>query len=69
MTIHPINLDNETTIPILRAAKPLEWNTLDFEAAIIAHWAVRWDSATPHERQKMMDSLRITLNLGEKQHG
>jgi hypothetical protein len=66
MPIHPINLDN-TTLPILRAAKPTGWDTLAFEAAILDHWATRWDCATPHERQKMIDSLRITL--GDKQHG
>jgi len=37
------------------------------EADILAHWAVRWESATPAERQKMIDNLRITL--GETQHG
>ena len=31
------------------------------EADILAHWVVRWESATPHERQKMIDNLRITL--------
>lgn len=66
MAIHPVNIDHEKTIPILRAAKPVGWNTLDFEAAIIAHWAVQWESATPHKRQKMIDNLRI---IGEKQHG
>jgi hypothetical protein len=64
--IHPINLDNDT-LRILRAAKPKDMDTLDFEAAILDHWATRWDCATPHERQKMIDSLRITL--GDKQHG
>jgi hypothetical protein len=64
--IHPINLDNDT-LRILRAAKPVDIDTLAFEAAILDHWATRWDCATPHERQKMIDSLRITL--GDKQHG
>ena len=58
--IHPINVHN-TTLPILRAAKPVDMDTLAFEAAIIDHWAVRWESATQHERQKMIDSLRNTL--------
>jgi hypothetical protein len=58
--IHPINVDNDT-LPILRAAKPVDMDTLAFEAAILAHWAVRWESATQHERQKMIDGLRNTL--------
>ena len=60
MTIHPINVDNDT-LPILRAAKPTNWDTLAFEAALITHWATRWDCATPHERQRMIDDLRNTL--------
>jgi hypothetical protein len=63
MTIHPINIDHDKTLPTLRAAKPVDIDTLAFEAAILAHWAVRWESATQHERQKMIDSLR---NLGDK---
>ncbi len=58
--IHPINVHN-TTLPILRAAKPTDIDTLAFEAAILAHWAVRWDCATPAEQKAMIDSLRITL--------
>lgn len=60
MTIHPINVDNDT-LPILRAAKPADMDTLAFEAAIITHWAVRWDCATLAERKAMIDDLRITL--------
>ena len=66
MTIHPINIDHETTLPILRAAKPVDIDTLAFEAAILDHWAIRWDCATPAERQTMIDDLRNTL--GDK-HG
>jgi hypothetical protein len=62
MTIHPINVDKDA-LPILRAAKPVTWNTLDFESGIITHWATRWDCATPAERQAMIEDLRITLNL------
>ena len=62
MTIHPINLDPKTTIPTLEAAKPTGWDTIDFEAAIIDHWATRWDCATPAEQKAMIDDLRITLN-------
>jgi hypothetical protein len=61
MTIHFVSLDPETTIPTLEAAKPTGWDTLAFEAAIIDAWAVRWESATLAERDKMIDDLRITL--------
>jgi hypothetical protein len=57
MPIHPINVTRET-IPVLRAAKPVDMDTLDFESAIISHWATRWDCATPAERQAMIDDLR-----------
>jgi hypothetical protein len=60
MTIHPINVHNDT-LPTLRAAKPVDIDTLAFEAAILAHWAVRWKSATPAERDTMIDGLRNTL--------
>ena len=60
--IHPINVDNDT-LPILRAAKPVDIDTLAFEAAILDHWAVRWDCATSAERQRMIDDLRSTLNF------
>ena len=66
MTIHPINVHNDT-LPILRAAKPVDMDTLAFEAAILDHWATRWDCATPAERKTMIEDLRITL--GDKQHG
>ena len=58
--IHHVNLPDDT-LATLAAAKPAGWDTLAFEAAILDHWAVRWESATQHERQKMIDSLRITL--------
>ena len=62
MTIHPINVDNDT-LATLRAAKPVGWDTIAFEAAIIDAWATRWDCATPAERQKMIDNLRNTLGV------
>ena len=58
--IHTVNVSRET-IAILQDAKPPGTTMLDFEAQILDWWAVRWESATPHERQKMIDSLRITL--------
>lgn len=58
--IHFVNVSRET-ISTLEAAKPNDMTLLDFERDILAHWAVRWQSATPHERQKIMDNLRLTL--------
>ena len=61
MTIHPINLSLDTTRTLI-AAQPANVDLLDFERDILAHWAVRWECATPAERKAMIDSLRITLN-------
>ena len=58
--IHTVNLPADT-LATLKDAKPVDIDTLPFEAAILDAWAVRWESATPAERQAMIDSLRITL--------
>ena len=66
MTIHTVNLPDDT-LATLRTAKPVDVDTLPLEAAIIDAWAIRWECATPAERQTMIEDLRITL--GDKQHG
>lgn len=62
MPIHFLDIDDNTAA-ILAEAKPANVNQLDFEVDILAHWAVRWESATPHKRQKYIDSLQITLGV------
>jgi len=66
MPIHFINVSKHTA-PILDAAATVAGaDVLVFERDILAHWAVRWESATPAERQTMIDTMRLTLG---EQHG
>ena len=58
--IHTLNLDPKT-IPTLMDAKPDDMTLLEFETMILAHWAIRWNGASPVGQKWMVDTMRISL--------
>lgn len=67
MSIHHVQVTPDTAAT-LHAAKPDSMALLVCEAAILTWWAERWQRATPHKRQKFMDSLMAVIAEGQ-QHG
>jgi hypothetical protein len=59
--IHTVSLDDATAATLNAIAKDKRIDMFKLEGAILEHFAVQWESATAHERQKIMDSLRTTL--------
>ena len=61
MPIHTISIPDHAAAVLRGISTDKAIHLLTLESAILEHFTVRWESATPHERQKMIDSLRITL--------
>ena len=59
MPVHTVSLDDDTAKTLRGIASDKTIHLLTLESAILEQFAMQWESATPHERQRIMDNLGL----------